>query len=260
MSAHTRTHAVSLLVAYRDRPDHLHTLISRLALDESILAGTHELVLVEGSHAPTAQWVEELPWAQYKFVPHTGPFALARLRNQAASLARGSFVVPFDVDLLPTDGVLARHYAIAATSPNILAGGYRLQLPDDFSASADDSLDPTALGLHASALCAEDSQSALFKYLAHGERFGVCVHMPRDLFLAVNGYDEAFVGWGAEDADLLERLCIEDGRTLARCYDLLYMHQDHSLADDWNDQSLTTANRERYYAKRRARMHTDRPQ
>jgi hypothetical protein len=94
-------------------------------------------------------------------------------------------------------------------------------------------------------LAPEDSPSAQLKYLLRAERFGVCPFYTRQDWDHCRGVDEGFIGWGAEDADLVHRIA-QLGRTLVRSYDLLYFHMPHGRDAGWNDPLLTEENRQRY--------------
>ncbi len=71
-----------------------------------------------------------------------------------------------------------------------------------------------------------------------------------DRLLSVDGWDEAFIGWGAEDQDMIERYLSTD-QALCRCPELTYLHLRHKPADDWNSTKWTERNRAHYYSRRR---------
>jgi predicted glycosyltransferase involved in capsule biosynthesis len=93
----------------------------------------------------------------------------------------------------------------------------------------------------------------LRKYLLKGERFGVMPLFKRDRLLVINGWDETFIGWGAEDQDLIERYLI-DTQSLCRCPDLVYLHLKHGTSDGWNCETLTPKNRAHYYRKQQTNL------
>lgn len=240
---------LALLTAYRGRPEHLlrqRAWLERLRGEE---LEDFEWLVVEGDTEPRVREAVDASWARYHFVPMEGPFNKAILLNQAASMARASRLCPLDVDLLPAHGTLTLHCRLAEDAPGMLVTGFRLQLgemPDVASPR-----ECTPRWIHAlgdgdeQTLGPEENLSATRKYLLRGQRFGVCPFYDRRDWQAVRGNDEGFVGWGGEDQDLVERV-VALGRTLVRCYDLLYFHMPHGREAGWRDAALTERNRERF--------------
>lgn len=251
--------ALSLLTAYRDREAHLNVLLPWLArVRETEQFTDFELILVEGDTRPTVRdRASEYDWVRYEYVPLTGSFHKARLLNRAAAVSQGAYYIVYDVDLLAAEGVLRRHLSLVQASPHCLVAGYRLQLaemPDPTSTlpTADDLLSRMNEN-DAALVCSEDDSGATLRYLLHKERFGVCPCYPATLFNRVGGLHEGFIGWGAEDQDLLERVC-DQGITLIRSYDLLYLHLPHDHQALWCEPKLIIANRERFAQRRRERL------
>lgn len=247
---------LSLVTAYRRRPAYLNLLLCRLAYIREHEGFTDfELILVEGDAQPSVDNLDDkLEWVQYLYVPVSDVFNRSLLINRGAAIARGQYFFPCDVDLLPADGVLSNHLALAVASPISLVAGYRLQLPEMLLDPVIPDVNRLLEGSRAqnkSLVCPEDSYGALTKYLLCGEKVGACVCYPRNTFIAVGGLDEQFAGWGPEDQDLIERAC-DTGFALVRCYDLLYYHLPHDYEKPWYDPRLIEANRARYEEKRRA--------
>lgn len=235
---------LALLTAYRARPEHLarqRDWLQRLRAEE---LDDFEWIVVEGDERSSAAAELELPWCRHERVPMAGPFHKSLLLNRAARLSRAELLCPFDVDLLPAHGVLSLHCRLASEAPGMLVAGYRLnlsELPDVGASLRDWSLGDVALG-------PEESPSALRKYLLAGERFGVCPVYRRSDWEVVGGMDERYVGWGAEDQDLTQRI-VALGRTLVRSYDLLYFHMPHGQEAGWHDPALTERNRALFRSK-----------
>jgi GT2 family glycosyltransferase len=248
---------LSLLTAYRARPAHLEVLLDWLNRVRQVDGfAEFELVLVEGSARPVAPTAcRHHDWVKYRFVEMPDAFNKSRLLNRAATEARGAFLMPLDVDLLPGPGVLHTHLSLAERSPACLLSGFRIQLPaiPDHRRGATreeiwEQFNRTDMGL----ICEEDRYPrSLVERLLDGRRFGVCPCFPAEVFRAAGGYHEGYVGWGAEDQDLVERVC-KAGLSLVRCYDLLYLHMPHP-ADEvgWREERLTSANRTLYFARRK---------
>lgn len=248
------TPRLSLLTAYRGRAEHLRVLLAWLhRLRDTERFTDFELVLVEGHVQPTAEAAAQTyEWVQYLHVPMSGVFHKAVLLNRAAAAARGQYRILLDVDLLPAKGVLAKHLMLASESPRCLVSGYRVQLPQMLHPQNLPTASTLLAGLDLndeSLLCNEDAPLALRENLIDGQRFGVCSCFPAKLFDDLGGLFEGYAGWGCEDQDLIERICLS-GLTLVRAYDLLYFHLPHGHEAGWRDGSLIAENK-RLFAERR---------
>ena len=85
--------------------------------------------------------------------------------------------------------------------------------------------------------------------ILRGEKFGVMPFFCRQRLLDIQGWDEAFIGWGAEDQDLIERY-LGQGRTLCRSPRLVYLHLHHEAEPQWREAETVASNRQTYYQKR----------
>lgn len=236
---------LSLLTIYRNRPNHLKTLLSWWE-QQRLQAAKRELILIEMDQQPTpdlAGWAKESQ-IRYLHVTCGEPLHKTRGLNLGLSLARGKVIAPLDVDLQPWQQTLANHLTLTLSSPHLLITGYRLMLP--LAAATPEAL--PALVAQA-AIAPEDQPTALRKHLLHGEKFGVMPFFERQRLLDIGGWDEAFVGWGAEDQDVIERY-LADGRHLCRCPHLVYLHWHHTVDERWQSAAIVEANRRHYYAKR----------
>jgi len=250
------TPKLSLATSYRQRSAYLDLLLARLTeIRESEGFTAFELIVVEGDVQPTVeQLADRYDWVRYLYVPLPGTFNRPLLTNRGAAIAKGDYVMPFDVDLLPGDGVLSNHLALAMASPRSVVGGYRLQLPEMLREpvipDVNSLLSKSAAQVRA-LVCPEDSHGALLKYLLCGEKPGVCACYPTSAFIAISGMDEEFEGWSPDDQDLMERMC-DTGLAFVRCYDLLYYHLPHEFDNKWHESELVEANRAKFDEKRRA--------
>jgi glycosyltransferase involved in cell wall biosynthesis len=208
---------VSVVVTTYRKPRHLALVLESLALQESPGCGHEIVVSDDGSTDDTASVVAAFARRSavpVRFVsqPHDG-FRLARVRNAAARLARGRYLVFLDGDCLAPRGHLAAH--VARRRPGTALLGFCARLPEDVAA-----------GLDAGHLAAVDLERIVpareRRSLAHrrwkawwyaairhptkprlaGGDFGLW----KSDFDLVNGFDERFVGWGQEDDDLGLRL------------------------------------------------------
>ena len=208
---------VSVLVTTYRRPRHLALALESLALQRGA-GGTMEVVVSDdGSGDETPQVVRSFaataPFPlRFTTQPHDG-FRLARVRNAAARLATGRYLLFLDGDCMVPHHHVAAHVSRRRHGTALL--GYCARLP----AEANRILVPENLAVTnlAGLVSASERRSlarrrrkawwhAITRHptkprLAGGD-FGVW----RDDFERVNGFDERFVGWGQEDDDLGLRL------------------------------------------------------
>ncbi|MFK4259166.1 glycosyltransferase [Agrobacterium tumefaciens] len=239
---------LSLLIPFRGRPEQIRSVLPILAELSRRRKGTFEVVAVELRGIESEkEYVEELGHT-YIHIPCDRAFHKTLALNKALHASCGKFVVPYDIDLVPSESTLDRLANIVQLTDRILFAGYRLMSPlrsvrtIDQVAGSD-----TSVG-------SENAQSALYKHLTSGERFGIAPAFERQRLLAVGGWDENYVGWGAEDQDIIERY-LSDGRTLVLSPDLIYYHLHHDRDPLWSEDAYVTRNRS-YYAGNRAANHS----
>ena len=109
-------------------------------------------------------------------------------------------------------------------------------------------LDHLDQALTVATIAPEDQPSALRKHLLQGEKFGVLPYFQHQRLLHINGWDEAYVGWGAEDQDVIERY-LADGRHLLRSPQLVYLHLHHGADPHWREPDIVATNRHYYYRR-----------
>ncbi|WP_199336958.1 galactosyltransferase-related protein [Oscillatoria sp. FACHB-1407] len=236
---------LSLLVTYRRRKSHLETQLNWWRAHPE-LAQFCELVLVEVDETPSL-WIQTAIRnisVNYHFCEGSGVFHKTKALNVGLSMAQGKWIAPFDVDLIPVGDSLTCHLRIAANSPSLLVTGYRVM-----STSEMINVQELDAELVQAAIAPEDMPTALWKHLIRGERFGVVPFFQRDRLLQIGGWDEAFVGWGGEDQDVIERYLERDCH-LCRCPELVYLHLWHDRDPHWTEPNLIEQNRQYYYANR----------
>lgn len=206
-----------------------------------------EVLLIELTDRPSPWIAEALPCPPFRYLhcPCGDLFHKTKALNLGLAAARGDYGVPYDVDLLPVGETLSRQWAIAQHSDQLLITGYRLM-------SDRSSLTPEQMpaALEHSTTAPEDQPTALWKHLMRHEKFGVVPFFRRDRLLELGGWDERFIGWGAEDQDMIERY-LQGGRSLCRCPELSYLHLFHAPDAHWSEPSLVQQNRHYYYSKTR---------
>lgn len=240
---------LSLITPYRDRLHHLTNQLAWWAQCSPSFRQHLDWLIIEVSSAPSPGLEEMLQQQQIRYLhfPCAGPFHKTKALNLGLSHAYEDLIAAFDVDLIPLGKTLERHLALTRRSPHFLVTGYRLM-------AATETVDLKELdtAISQASLGPEDQPTALRKHLLSGERFGVMPIFWRDRLEVINGWDETFVGWGAEDQDLIERYLSPEA-TLCRCHELTYLHLKHGPAKDWNSPSLTEANRTYYYSLKQQR-------
>lgn len=238
---------LSLIVTYRQRESHLQTLLAwwkRQQLSDC------ELVLVEADESPS-RWIQsEIPSTniQYAYLPCSKVFHKTKALNQGLALAKGEFVAPFDVDLIPVGNTLLHHLKMAQLAPHFLVTGYRVMVEQT---TVD--VEQLATILEHTSIAPEDKPTALWKHLIHQERFGVVPLFQKNHLLTIGGWDEAFKGWGGEDQDIIERY-LQKGHYFCRSPELVYLHLAHEPSQHWTEATLVEQNRKHYYAKMQSRL------
>lgn len=235
---------LSLIVAYRNRPGHLHSLLNWFPEAVRRTAAALELIIVESSMAPSLDQASLPPGMKYHHEQAEGPFNKSRLLNYGLALAKGEFVTSLDVDLFPYDLSFKTHLALARLSEKILIAGYRMTT----SWTAFSVHDLADVQRTAGVAREHVDKNFLQDQLQHQHRFGHTPVFLKKYMDALNGWDEHYVGWGAEDQDMIHRY-LGDDRFLLISPDVVYLHLEHGSASDWNDNELTRKNREYLYKK-----------
>jgi len=228
---------LSLLVAYRNRSQHLESLLNWFPALVERSSLKIELIIIESSLKPSLD--SELPNnIVYKHIEGEGPFNKSALLNEGLKLAKGDFITPFDVDLIPYNLSLDRHLDLARESTKMLITGFRLVT--SFRSFRVDQLQE----IQKTASVARENfhEGFMRDQLLNRHRFGVLPFFQRELLKQIDGWDENYVGWGGEDQDIIHRYLGAD-RLLLTCPDLLYLHLEHDHVRDWNDGELTQKNR-----------------
>jgi len=245
---------VALIISTFNQPDYLARLLAGIDRQSS---PPDEVVLADdGSGIETRQLFAN--WStnqeircQHVWQPHEG-FRKAAILNEAVANARSEYLAFLDGDTLPHPRYVADHRSLAHEGRYIQ--GHRALLKQGASA------------WFGTGDFGQDRRRALLT--AQMEGFGNAFRWPRpwlrprrDLrgirgcnlamwrhnFVAVNGYNEAFVGWGREDSELAVRLAnlgVQrfDARGWALCYHL--WHPPASRAGlSTNDELLAEAQR-----------------
>jgi glycosyltransferase involved in cell wall biosynthesis len=236
---------VSVIVATYNRAEYLRLCLACLA--EQDYAGSWEVFVADdGSTDHTSAVVAEearrlnvdvrLVWQE------DNGFRKARILNQGARQAHGDLLVFLDSDCLPALDLVSSYARHCRTDSYYLGGVYKLS--KDFSEPAL----RVAQQIRTRRLLAEAARSenqlprqrrgVWMRWVKSRLYVALAVRKPkiwggnfavnREVFEAVNGFDENYVGWGQEDSDLRNRLvmggyhavCLH---TVARSYHLWHL-------------------------------------
>lgn len=248
--------ALAVIVNTYNQPDYLGRVLKALSRQTS---GPEEVILADdGSEAETrrafAEWSASQPFGSaHAWQAHEG-FRRARILNQAIARARSDYLVFLDGDSIPHPEFVGDHRRLAR--PAAFIQGHRALLTQKGAAWFGQGDFP------------KDRRRAVLSWqidgLKHAFRWPRASIKPRrDLrgirgcnlgiwrqdLVAVNGYNEAFVGWGREDSELAVRLANHGVRRLdvrgwALCYHLWHPPAKRTALAD-NDALLAEAQRTR---------------
>ena len=236
---------LTLIVTTYERPDALARVLQ--SVGEQSQAPDEIIVADDGSGKPTRELIQTFARqapapVQHVRQDHDG-FRLARLRNLALAAANGDYLIFIDGDMVLHREFLLDHRR--AAEPGHYCQGLRIPLTPSATQAVLQGgqpprwRDPGIEGRRRLyALRLPQWQPVLrlparWLLAIKGCNQGF---WRRDL-LAVNGYDESFIGWGSEDKDLCERVERAGIRRQgllagALAYHLYHPPADRSHADD----------------------------
>ncbi|MBK6356027.1 MAG: glycosyltransferase family 2 protein [Betaproteobacteria bacterium] len=240
---------ISVIVTTYNRPDALRAVLASLAAqtdtafevlvaDDGSRAETAEAVAAEGVHFPVPLrhlWQED------------DGFRAAAARNLAVAASCGDYLVFIDGDCILRPDFVAAHRALAEAG--WFVAGNRVLLSEGFTKKV---LQAPMIALHGDSrlmwlgrrlsgainrwlpLCHFAGQGWRKRQPQRWQGARTCnLALWRSDFDAINGFDEAFQGWGHEDADLAIRLLHagvqrKDGRFATAVLHLWHRENDRS--------------------------------
>ena len=211
--------SISLIISTFNRPELLSlALLSAAAQrrppDEVLVADDGSSAVMMGA---IDRLLPRLPFPVVYVTQADAGFRLARARNNGARAASGEYLVSTDQDILFTPGYLETYARYAAPGRFLVSSIVRLDeeqtarvTEETISRSA---LRPLVTRAQAGEVAKQHRKDAFYAMLRRlrlrsigpklrGGVFGV---WKKDL-VAVNGFDERYIGWGNEDDDLGHRL------------------------------------------------------
>jgi glycosyltransferase involved in cell wall biosynthesis len=247
---------IALIINTYNQPEYLRRVLR--AASGQVSRAEEVFVADDGSDEKTKEVFKE--WAgrqsgrcEHVWQPHEG-FRRARILNEAIARAQAQYVVFLDGDSVPHPRFIGDHRALARPGRFVQGhralirhGGSRTFGKGEFGRDRRDALiDGQLMGWkHAYRwpLALRRKRGDL-----HGVR-GCNLGIWREDLVKVNGYNEAFVGWGREDSELAARLLNHgvarvDVRGWALCYHLWHEHVSRSQLEA-NDRLLAAAIAER---------------
>jgi len=210
---------ISIIVSTYNRPDALRLVL--LALAEQSDREFEVIVADDGSTTETRFMLEslraQLPYVLYHIWQVDDGFRAAAIRNKAAAVAQGKYLIFLDGDCVPRVSFVAKHRALAEKQH--LVAGNRVLLGEKFTKQVlarDELLHHwNYLDWLLARLSGKSNRILPFVPLCLPRKFrkhrwqGVktCnLGIFKQDFLAANGFDESYCGWGYEDSDLAIRL------------------------------------------------------
>jgi glycosyltransferase involved in cell wall biosynthesis len=233
------TSALTLAISTYERPDALAAVLETVASQS--VAPDEVIIADDGSGETTRAVFERFAKAvsyPVHFVrqPHEG-FRLARLRNLAIARAASPCIVFVDGDMLLHRHFIADHRRVAR--PGYFTQGVRVPLSPSLtskvleeSTRAPGFLSP-GLGLRRRVYNVHSPALArVMRGLANGliSIKGSNQAFWREDLVAVNGFNEVFIGWGSEDKELVERLANRGTRRQTLLFGGIAYHLHHEPA------------------------------
>lgn len=233
--------AASVIVSTYDAPYSLCLVLA--ALRRQTVLPAEVLVADDGSPDTTrealATVAAEMPFRLVHVRQPHAEFRLARSRNNAIHRAAGRFITFLDQDTLPHRTWLESY--LTNLRPGTVCTGYVLRLPEEASGRLDrqtvesgdfENWHTTAELRHLDSLQGKYLFYALCRRLGFAIKgrpaiaFGNAAVCREDL-VAVNGFDEEYIGWGQEDDDLGWRLYFEGVQPVPMVNQALVSHIHH---------------------------------
>lgn len=209
----------SIIITTYNRPDALALVLEGLCAQQD--TDFEVLIADDGSDERTAQLLAEndYPLAIQHVWQDDQGFRAAKIRNKAVAKARGDYLIFIDGDCVPMPSFLTQHRHLAEAG--WFVAGNRVLLSKDYTQEVLTRNEPIFLMNYRDLRSAKQRHAinrlapmwslplGPLRKLGGAKWQGVktCnLGVWREDFVAVNGFDEAYQGWGYEDSDLVIRL------------------------------------------------------
>lgn len=258
---------IAVVLTTYNRPDALTAVLQALGGQDD---DCFEVVVADdGSREDTARGIDRaLDTARiapgfkrliHAWQPDEG-FRAAAARNMAVAASSGPYLVFLDGDCLPRPDFVRQHRLLAERG--WMVTGSRVLLSERLTTSTlagreAGALATQSLGYWAAARLRGDANKVVpllrvgntalrhYRKVAWRRIKSCNLALWRDDYLAVDGFDEAFVGWGHEDADLVLRLARNGLRRKSGAFATEVFHLWHRE----NPRADEARNRERVEAR-----------
>jgi len=251
---------LAVIVSTFERPQHLRRCLESIAAQTDVAEQIEVIVTDDGSRDLTLAMVTAFARrAAFRVAltthEHDG-FRLSQCRNEGAAVARADRLLFTDGDCLLPPGTLASY--IAVIRPGRIAAGDSCRL--DEAATDSLMLDDIRAGSFVAAVASEERRRLaakaahskiyeLFRVPMRPRVYGNAIGITRADYERLNGFDEAFVGWGLEDRDL-QRRAEAVGIRATGMFAHAFVHQWHPVAPSFVRNAVGTEN-ERLFLRRR---------
>ena len=233
----------SLLISTYNRPDAL-SLCLKTVLRQSILPA--EVVIADdGSTEETANVIKKIQKnfpvpLKHAWHPDEG-FRAAAIRNKGIALCTTNYIVQIDGDIIIHPKFIADH--LEMQRPGYFIVGSRVMLSPEQTAKLirQDYVDFKKLSREKFALNGlrirflRNLLAALYKTKGRHKFYakGANIAFYKEDIVRINGYNEAFVGWGSEDRDVAIRLMNAGVKKLSIKMGAVCYHLYHK----WNERN-----------------------
>lgn len=251
---------LAVIVSTFERPRHLRRCLESIAAQTDVAERIEVIVTDDGSRdltlAMVAAFARRVAFRVALTTHDHDGFRLSQCRNEGAAAARADRFLFTDGDCLLPPGSLATY--LATIRPGRIAAGDSCRL--DEAATAALTLDDVRAGRFVAAVAPEErrrlaakaAHSRLYEALRVPMRprvYGNAIGITRADYEKLNGFDEAFVGWGLEDRDL-QRRAEGIGIRAQGMFAHAFVHQWHQVAPSFVRNAVGTEN-ERLFRRRR---------
>jgi glycosyltransferase involved in cell wall biosynthesis len=247
---------ISVIITTYNSTEYLSRVLASLSVQG---CNDFEVIVADdGSTQETADLIKKAT-AEYRYpLLHAwhedNRFRAAAIRNLAVTKSSGDYLVFLDGDCLALENFIARHRDCAEFG--YLVRGSRIMLKEAFTKkllTGQNDLPYTLLDWIKLRLCGNVKRifpifGLPYRQYAKTKKWpGVktCnLGIWRKDFEAVNGFDESYIGWGHEDADIAVRLIRhgikrKEGRTQVPVIHLWHQENDRSHLSDNEDRLQT---------------------
>lgn len=214
---------LSALTLVRNRQAHLDRLVEGLARSA---APPDELIVIDMSDTPVILPPLDFPVGVKRLAGETLPLAAAR--NLAAASAAGEALLFLDVDCIVSSEVCGRMRSLVAERDVVVCPEVLYLPPGALRSGPLDEAEMTAVGRPHPVRPFPQTGEAM--ETNPGLFWSLAFAMRRSSFARIGGFDEAYVGYGAEDTDLGFRMG-RDGLPLIFAGGAPVFHQHHEGFD-----------------------------